>query len=451
MSRAHAVVLGAGISGLLAARALAGHYERVTVVDRDDLPAGPAHRKGTPQDRHPHLLLARGARVLEELHPGLLADMVLSGAPVLRTFRDTHLDFCGHLLSRQGATPEPMYLPTRTALEAGLRARTARHATLRAGTTATDLIQSDGKVVGVGLETAAGREELGADLVVDATGRSGRAAAWLPALGFPAPAEDRVEVDVCYVSAFLDLPEHLQRAILVSATPARPWGIAGGRTDGDRGLVTAYGYRGHHPSTDYEGIVDAFAELAPPGWLEALLETRPERVAVHRYPCSIRRRYEKLRAFPQGLLVVGDGLCSFNPLYGQGMTVAALQALTLRQTLAGGDRDLARRFFTAAARDVDVAWRLSVCGDLAYPCVPGPRPPWVAVVNRGTDAVLSAAESDTRVRDGFLRVSWLLDPPSRLAHPAFAARVLRHRFRAPRAPEAPAATPAAAAHAGPRR
>lgn len=367
MSRDHAVVLGAGIGGLLAARALREHYDRITVVDRDELPDGPAHRRGTPQDRHPHLLLARGAQVVEDLCPGVLADLVEAGTPVLHRFGDTHLSFGGHLLSRDGPTPEPMYLTSRINLENCLRVRTADHATIRPRTTATGLVHANGAVTGVRLQTRSGDEELAADLVVDATGRSGRATTWLTELG-------------------------------------------------------------------YEGIFDAFGELAPPGWLDPLLDASPQRVAVHRFPSSLRRRYERMRSFPRGLLVVGDGLCSFNPLYGQGMTIAALQAATLRQTLAEGDDDLARRYFAAAARHVDVAWRLSVAGDLAYPNVPGPRPAWVGAMNRMVDVVLLAAETDPEVRDAFLRVSWLLDPPSRLATRRFAARVLRDRLLPARAP-----------------
>lgn len=429
MTRDHAVVLGAGMSGLFAACALGGHFDRITVVDRDCLPASPAHRKGTPQDRHPHLLLARGAQVIEQLHPGLLAELVAAGTPILRSFRDAQIDLGGHPLTRYGAPPEPMYQASRADLEGLLRSRTARAATIRHSTAAVGLIHSRGKVTGVRLDGPDGREELAADLVVDATGRSGRAAAWLPEIGYPAPDEEHVEVDVCYVSALLELPLDLPQILLVSTSPKRPRGIGAMRVGATRFLLTAYGYRGHHPSGDREGIRRAFAELAPPGWIEALEGAAwPDRVAVHRYPHSVRRRYEQLAQFPEGLLVVGDGLCSFNPLYGQGMTVAALQAVALGRALEAGDADLARRYFAAAAKHVDVAWRLSVAGDLAYPSVPGPRPFWVRPMNRAVDAILSAAETDPKVRDAFLRVSWLLDSPRSLAGPAFVARVLRRQL-----------------------
>jgi 2-polyprenyl-6-methoxyphenol hydroxylase-like FAD-dependent oxidoreductase len=428
MARHHAVVLGAGIAGLLSARVLSEHYDRVTLLDRDELPLAGEHRRGTPQDRHPHLLLARGARALEELYPGLLADLEAGGVPVLREFADAHLTYLGHTISRAGRPSEPMYQASRPLLESQVRARRPSGVEVSERVAANGLRCAGGRVVAVHVRTPCGDDDLPADLVVDATGRGGRTAKWLPGLGFRAPAESRVEVDVCYVSARLRLPDSgdLHRAMLVSATPARPWGIAGGQIEGDQWLVTAYGYRGHHPTPDDDGILAAFKELAPPGWADALAAAHwPERPAVHRFPYSVRRRYERLRRVPEGLVVVGDGLCSFNPLYGQGMTIAALQALALRDCLAAGDDDLSRRFFRAAARTVDLGWRLSVATDLGFPAVPGRRPVWTGAARAATDAILAAAEHDPEVRDAFLRVSWLLDPPTRLARPDFLRRVLR--------------------------
>ncbi|MEU0468277.1 2-polyprenyl-6-methoxyphenol hydroxylase-like oxidoreductase [Amycolatopsis sp. NPDC006131] len=449
--RTHAVVLGAGMGGLLAARVLAGSYDRVTVVERDHLGETVAHRRGIPQGRHVHALLPRGGEIVEELFPGLLGELVADGGTVLTDYSRLHFSPGGHRLSPEMELP-PMHQPSRPFLETHVRNRLRRLSTvdLRDGCDVTGLTATAAgdRVTGVRLQRRAPgspEEVLSADLVVDALGRGARTPAWLAELGYRRPAEVEVPVQLRYTSRLVRLrpgavPETL---VVVGATPERPNGMALFAYEDDTWLFTVAGYAGDHPSPRYDAMVDFAAQCAPPHLIEALRTAEPlSDVATFAFPASRWRRYDKLRRFPDGLLVFGDAICSFNPIYGQGMSVAALEALALRDCLRQGDRHLARRFFRAAAKPIGVAWKLSVGSDLALPQIEAPRPLPVRLVNRYVAKVLTAAEEDPVVAAQFMRVSAFLDPPSALMRPSILARVTGTGRALPRPAAVPGPAPA---------
>jgi hypothetical protein len=148
-----------------------------------------------------------------------------------------------------------------------------------------------------------------------------------------------------------------------------------------------------------------------------------------RFPQSTRRRYESIDRFPDGYLVFGDAVCSFNPIYGQGMSAAALQAAALDQTLAAGDNQLAKRFFSAAAKVIDGPWTMAVGGDLRYDAVEGARSGMVKFVNWYIGKLHIAAAGDPAVARAFHRVANLLDPPPSIMKPAIAFRILQGNLR----------------------
>jgi flavin-dependent dehydrogenase len=295
-------------------------------------------------------------------------------------------------------------------------------------------------------------ETLDADLVLDATGRGGRATAWLAAIGYDLPPEERLPVHVKYATRHLRLrpgalPGH--KFVAVGAEPDRPTGFVLVAEEQDRWVLTLIGYDGHHPPADPEGFLAFVKTVAPPDVFDAVCDAEPlDDVVTYRFPANLRRRYERLRRFPSGLLVFGDALCSSNPAYALGMSVAALQAVALRDSLARDDGDLARRFFRAAAKPIDMAWQLTVGSDLALPQVQGPRPLPIRVINAYVNRVLIAAERDRAVAEQFLRVASLQDPATRLFRPSTARRVLLGNLR--RRPEPAVDNATRVAIGGPR-
>ncbi len=452
----HAVVLGASMGGLLAARALADAYQRVTVVERDPLPETAEHRRGVPHGRHAHLLVPGGAQALDELFPGLLDDLVAGGAPVIRDLAEIRFSPGGHPLRLEGrpAGPSP-YPASRPYLEAHVRARVRALPPVeivdRCDVVGLLTTAAGDRVTGVRmLRHAAGgtqaEEVLDADLVLDATGRGGRTPAWLAAIGYDPPAEEQLPVELKYATRHLRLrPGALGGVKLlgVGAEPGRPTGMVLFAEEQERWILTAFGYQGHHPPTDPDAFLGFVQTVAPPDVFAAVRDAEPlDGIVAYRFRANLRRRYERLRRFPPGLLVFGDALCSVNPIYGQGMSVAALQAVALQEALAEGDRDLARRFFAAAAKPVGVAWQLTVGADLSLPQVQGPRPLPVRVVNAYVNRVQTAAERDPVVAGRFLRIASLQDPPTRLFRPSTARRVLLANLRRRRPPAVGSAPPA---------
>ena len=188
-------------------------------------------------------------------------------------------------------------------------------------------------------------------------------------------------------------------------------------------MFTVFGMVGHQPPRDLAGMLSFAKEYCPAHLVAAIRAAEPiGDVAHHHMPSSQWRRYDKMSRLPDGLLVCGDAICSFNPIYGQGMTIAALEAVALQACLRRGDSDLPQRYFRASAKPVGVAWQMVASLDLAFPAVVGRRSRWLRVAARLVDWALTASESDPVVAVRFFRVNSLIDSPIRLLHPAFVWR-----------------------------
>ena len=439
-----AVVLGASMAGLLAARVLADAYAQVTVIDRDQLPEGSAQRRGVPQGHHLHALLARGQQALEELFPGFTAELVAQGVPAGDMLADARVYLSGHRL-RQAPTGLVLLCASRPVLEGHVRARVRALANVTVlescdivGLAATP----DGRrVTGARVHRRQGghtEEVLDADLVVDATGRGSRTPRWLEALGYARPARDEVRIGLGYTSRSYRLADGVlggDLATLHGLTPQHPRGGALQVLNGGRFMVTLAGVLGDHPPTDPDGFLAFARSLRFPDIYQSIRDAEPLDDPVgFRFPASVRHRYERLARSPDGLLVVGDAVSSFNPIYGQGITVAALEALALRRHLEAGARPQPRRFFAEVAHLVDVPWEIAAGGDLLFPGVPGRRPLKVRLIGAYLARLHAAAAHDATLSSAFIRVIGMVAAPRSLLGPGVALRVLRGTTRRRRRP-----------------
>lgn len=435
-----AMVIGASMGGLLAARALSDHYQQVVILERDHLPAVAEQRKGVPQGRHAHGLLAQGRVVLEEFFPGLTDDLVAQGALKGDIIGGSywyhnggfHAQFDSELMG---------LLVSRPLLEGYVRSRVLALPGVKVlpGTSMHGLLAEGERVVGVKLDPE-GLHELRAELVVDASGRGSQLPKWLEGLGFERPREETVKIDLAYATRIYQRREQdfggKEAFVIGSNAPEARGGVVLA-IEGNRWIVTLAGFLGDHPPTDEEGFMEFAKSLPVPHIYNLIKDAKPlSEITPYRFPGSQRRRYERLRRFPQGLLATGDAICSFNPVFGQGMTVAAAEAKALSECLRAGPRNLAQRFFKKAARLVDSPWSIAVGADLRYPQVQGPRNGMVNFINWYVAKLHIAARHDPRVVLAFQKVANLMAPPPSILAPGIALRVLRGNLFRPSRPRA---------------
>jgi 2-polyprenyl-6-methoxyphenol hydroxylase-like FAD-dependent oxidoreductase len=430
----HAIVIGASMGGLLAARALSDFYTTVTVLERDTFPAADTPRKGVPQARHAHGLLARGSAVIEAFFPGYNAEVVAQSGGQIGDVANDVIWMGRNVRLANGKSDLIGLLASRPVLEGHVRRRLLGLPNVRAveSCSVRGLVahSTSHRVTGVRACVGGNPEEtIRADLVVDATGRGSSSGAWLERLGYLAPANEKVHVGICYMSrTYRRRPGDLQGKLgIVVAGSAPSWrnGVMLAQ-ENDTWIVSAGGFLGDDAPDNDEGFLAYLATLPTMEIHDVVARGEPlSGFNRYRYVDSHRRHYEKLARFPDNYLVFGDALCSFNPIYGQGMTVAAQEAVMLQQCLRTGANGLARRFFKAAAAIVDIPWHIAAGGDLRNPQVEGARSPMLRFINWYIDKLHLAATEDSALATTFLKVVNLMMPPPSLLRPAIARRVLR--------------------------
>jgi 2-polyprenyl-6-methoxyphenol hydroxylase-like FAD-dependent oxidoreductase len=431
----HAIIIGASLAGLCAARVLSDFHERVTVYERDNLPDGPANRAAVPQGRHVHLLMARGAQEFETHFPGLLDDMVAAGVPILENRPDCiHFGAAGHVLGTHHRLRDEFtaYVPSRPHLEWQIRRRVTAIDNVefvRAAVSEPRYEPGRQQVTGVVLDSG---DPVGADLVVDATGRGTRLPIWLAQWGFEQPREDRVDVGIAYATHQLRIPDGLIAEKVVVAGASRKQLLGLGMLyyeDGTWGLTT-FGVAKVEPPDDFAGMCALADEILPRHVAAAIRQGEPiGGVAFHKFPTSRWRRFDKLDRFPAGIIPFGDAVVSFNPTFGQGMTMTSLQTGHLRRVLETPGADLARDFNRAAAKTTYPVWTMNAIGDLVLHRATGPMPWWYRPVGNLFDQFLGAAETDPVLAEWFLRRFSLLDSLYMVPSARLVGRTIRHNMR----------------------
>jgi 2-polyprenyl-6-methoxyphenol hydroxylase-like FAD-dependent oxidoreductase len=429
----HAVVIGASIAGLCASRVLSDFYDQVTLFDRDTLPEQPANRAAVPQGRHVHILMARGAAEFGALFPGLLDDMVAAGVPILENRPDCiYFGAAGHVLGTAHYLRDEFttYVPSRPHLEWQIRRRAAALPNVEISQRSVSKPWFDGqRVTGVLLD-GEDTEFVDADLVVDATGRGTRLPVWLSEWGFERPAEDTVDVGIGYATHQLRIPDGLidEKVVVAGASREQPLGIGMlYYEDGTWGMTT-FGVGRVEPPTNFAEMCDV-ADVVLPEHAAAIRQAEPiGEVAFHKYPTSRWRRYDKLTSFPAGIVPFGDAVVSFNPTYGQGMTMTTLQAGHLRRTLESGEPDIAGLLNRATAKTTYPVWTMNAIGDLVLHGAQGPMPWWYRPVGGLFDQFLGAAENDPVLAEWFLRRFSLLDSLYMVPSARIVGRAMRHNM-----------------------
>jgi len=435
-----AVVVGAGMGGLTAARVLADHFEHVLVLEGDVLPPDPLDRHGVPQGRHVHALLAGGQRALAELFPGFEDSLSSAGAVRFRVGLDMRVE-------RPGFDPFPQrdlgfdgFAMSRPLVELTVRRRVRELSSidLRQGCRVQELVHRADRaaVTGVRYTDASGRpESIDADLVIDASGRGTLTLDALAALGRVPPAETTIGVDLAYASAVFaipdDAPKDWKGVFCFPGIGRASRGSLMLPLEGQRWIATVGGRHGDIPPGDEAGFMEYAKGLRAPTIYNAIKHAkRLGDIARFRFNDSVLRHYPRVESFPRGVLPIGDAICRFNPIYGQGMSVAALEAVALGRLLAARARErdplaeLAPAYFAEVARIIDTPWAAAAIPDFVHPDTRGERPADFEQTLKFGAALGKLAARDPAVHRLTSEVQHLLKPRSVYQDPDLVQRVL---------------------------
>ena len=443
-----AVVIGGSIGGMLAARALADHFEKVVIVERDNPPKVAKPRRKVPQDRHIHVLLQSGQESLEKYFPGILEELETEGLNII----DSGLDIAWHhfgVWKKREETKLPMVLCMRYFLEHNVRQRMleVENVEFKNRTVVDHLLTNEAqdRVTGLMIRGAIRhvdrRQELHADLVVDASGRGSHMPHWLEEMGYKAPDKESFGIDLAYTSRMYRPPKNWERDFKIMVTYPRPpeQHRAGfiSCVEKDLWCVSLNGYFGDHAPREEDGFLEFATKLPTQDIYDRIKDATPvsdiQRFVI---PEARRYHYEKLRRFPEGVVVLGDAFCVLNPVFGQGMSIAALESVALGEEIArlrrkrGGSLDgLAKRFFKRASGIVALPWLVSTTEDLRFAQTTGKRSVIVDFLNLYKSQLLELCSTNAHIQREFLKLVHMKNDLPSLLLPAVSLPAIWHGLK----------------------
>lgn len=431
-------MVGASVSGLLIGRVLADYFDEVLLIDKESLDRGVEPRKAVPQGNHIHGILTPMVTALKWLLPGFVDDLVAAGANVFDSGAGTRFHIFGTQL-RNGHTDQPLIGCTRPFFEHHLRQRVESlpNVQIRAGQRFERWVTSDdqARVVGLEMTGAAGTDKLAADLVVDARGRASALQKELSALGFDAARQEVIGIDLGYTSRLFEAPGFSPAwdLLIVNQSPPDIWiNAVVQKVEGDRYIGTQVGYFGDHAPADDAGYME-FANRLPVQEFADFLQIAKPVTNYQRFGTRDCRmtRYEELDRFPANLLVVGDAVCSLNPVYGQGMTKAANEAVELHQSLAEHlGRNSSLDGFTDGFRKhlpsvgAEWAWKMTTAADLQFEQTVGDRSRSGRFMSWYMKRLFLRATKNLHARKGIFDATMLVKPPQSLTTPRMVLHAL---------------------------
>ncbi|MGB3533816.1 MAG: FAD-dependent monooxygenase [Microcoleaceae cyanobacterium] len=436
-NRRHAVVMGASMAGLLAGRILLNHFDRVTIVERDRLRESSEPRRGVPQGTQVHILLARGQQILEQLFPGLIADIAAAGGPKVNWTAECPVYSVKGWLPRF-VSDVVTYTCSRCFLELKIRQRLQQFDRLQFidQSSVSELVTNPdcSEITGVKVRhlKTDETETLQTQLVVDATGRNSNVPKWLTQLGYEAPEETVINAFLGYGSRWYQQPDDLKvdwKALLIeNLAPNQGRGGILYPVEGNRWIVTLSGVGRDYPPTDEAGFLE-FAQSLRHRMIYDVIKNAQPLSPIHPYRRTENRlyHYEKLTQLPQGLVMLGDAVCAFNPVYGQGMTTAALGALTLDECLQSQKQQtkLTQTFQKKLFKVIQNPWLMATGEDIRWPATEGGKTDWMTQLNQGYFSQMMLIMKDNpELCQTFVEVVNMLKPPTAFFHPKYMVQVL---------------------------
>lgn len=424
----HAIVLGGSVAGVLAAKVLSQTFNTVTVVERCKLSND---KSIAPQADQFHILLGSGLRALDQLYPGFSRLLVADGGVFTSATKDWHLLFSEGWLKRFESELEVICC-SRDLLESAIR-RCCFEQNIEwidgCDVKTVELSQNAKPRVLVAQRHQSNKKWLTSDLIVDCTGANSRALDWLVHSGYQTPLVESISAHLGYACqrfSGVTMPEDCKAALITPKAPTNPIGAAIMPIENDQWMVAQYGFAKHYPSTDQTKFLDGFANLRDPLIAKALENATPvSALQGFRKERNVFKHFDRLNKWPKGFVVFGDALASLNPYYGQGMSTAAMAAITLKKAVES--QKSAQQIQKKISAVYRAPWLASSTEDLRWPeteC--NAKVQGVNMAHKMSDRLIRAATKSDKACDAFLNAMHMTKPASSLLAPGVCWAMLKH-------------------------